>query len=642
MTEVFISYARSTEREAEQVERALAAEGYAVWRDSALPIHRVYAEVIEERLGHASAVVVLWSRDAVKSEWVRSEANRARELGKLVQISLDKTLPPMPFDQLHCADLQGWTGASAPGWTKVLESVAHLAGAEPAPRLLASHHHDLTVRPTRTEPLLAVLAFDNLSGDPDFLYFSDGVSDEILHTVAHTTDLRVVARSSSFQLRGAGKAAASVAAQLNATHLLDGSVRRSGERVRVTAQLIECAGQTTLWSDRFDRDLSDIFALQDEIAGAVAEALKSAFAPRDAGAIDAVAYDLYLRARELDPSRFSFDTQLLDEAVARAPGFLQAWESLTITHAANARYSLDAAAFPMRLAKMEAAAERALALDPRSVAAHFGKSMTAPICGAFLEAEQLLAQALSVAPTDAFILDGASAAAAVVGRNRVALAYVTQAYEVDPLHPLTAGWFAAQLATNGRHKAACARFDDAVARWPDNGFVRTTAIGKAIEMRDWARVDRYAAVPDDVGIYTAWVAVLVQAASEMRDWTPELSARHLSQNQAILAATGTIYLSPLGYLCGQGLTDEVYALVEQASFAHLFQPGGRLLTGDVAMSLLFEPSAQPLREDVRFVRLCGRLGLCDYWIATDRWPDCAEELAPFYDFRAEARIQVPA
>src|SRR5215471_13474136 len=112
------------------------------------------------------------------------------------------------------------------------------------------------VLPPPKEPLLAVLAFDNLSGDPEMTYFSDGVSEEIQETVARGSALKVIGKASSFQFRGADKAASNVGAALNATHILDGSVRRSGQRVRISAQLVECARSTTLWSNRFDRDLT--------------------------------------------------------------------------------------------------------------------------------------------------------------------------------------------------------------------------------------------------------------------------------------------------------------------------------------------------------------------------------------------------
>src|SRR5579862_2643489 len=110
MAEVFISYARSTEAQARQIADALRSLGHAVWRDDELPAHRAYAEVIEERLKSAKAVVVVWSAEAVKSQWVRAEANMAREAGTLVQLRLDGAVPPLPFNEIQCADLSGWNG----------------------------------------------------------------------------------------------------------------------------------------------------------------------------------------------------------------------------------------------------------------------------------------------------------------------------------------------------------------------------------------------------------------------------------------------------------------------------------------------------------------------------------------------------
>ena len=135
MSDVFISYARSTAKQAQRSPRPCAALGYSVWIDDDLPAHRTYSRVIEEQMTAAKAAVVIWSADAVQSEWVLSEANRAREDRKLVQVTTDKTRLPMPFDTIQCADLAGWTGdTEAPGWRKVVASIAELVGgAERAP-----------------------------------------------------------------------------------------------------------------------------------------------------------------------------------------------------------------------------------------------------------------------------------------------------------------------------------------------------------------------------------------------------------------------------------------------------------------------------------------------------------------------------
>src|SRR5947208_12135989 len=129
MADVFVSYARPDEPQAKRVADALRGHGYRVWRDDELPAHRAYSEVIEERLRSAKAVIVLWSVEATKSHWVCSVANVARSAGTLVQAVLDRSLPPMPFDQIQCADLTGWSGeAEATGWLKLVASVAELAG----------------------------------------------------------------------------------------------------------------------------------------------------------------------------------------------------------------------------------------------------------------------------------------------------------------------------------------------------------------------------------------------------------------------------------------------------------------------------------------------------------------------------------
>ena len=159
-------------------------------------------------------------------------------------------------------------------------------------------------------------------------------------------ELKVIGRGSSFHFRGPEKAAAHIARALKATHVLDGSVRRSGNKVRIAANLIECDGETTVWSERFDREVSDIFALQDEIAEAVAAALKVAFAPAlQAESIDPTAYTLYLKALEirnrglLAPATGTAVIELLEEGDApRAPKFARAWECLATMKAARFRF----------------------------------------------------------------------------------------------------------------------------------------------------------------------------------------------------------------------------------------------------------------------------------------------------------------
>ena len=134
MSHVFISYARSDEPLACLIADNLREDGFEVWRDDELPAHRGYAEVIEERVQGAKAVVVLWSAEAAKSQWVRAEADTARTALTLIQASLDGSVPPMPFNQIQCADLKNWDGQrTSPGWRKLVASVGELAGMPTTP-----------------------------------------------------------------------------------------------------------------------------------------------------------------------------------------------------------------------------------------------------------------------------------------------------------------------------------------------------------------------------------------------------------------------------------------------------------------------------------------------------------------------------
>ncbi len=493
--------------------------------------------------------------------------------------------------------------------------------------------------PPRTEPLLAVLAFDNLSGDPDFLYFSDGVSEEILHTVARRTGLKVVGRSSSFQLRGPDKAARRVADELGATHLLDGSVRRSGDQLRVTAQLVECASQTELWSDRFDRALTDIFALQDDIAAAIATALNAALAPAaPQGPIDPLAYDLYLRARVLMSGTMVFDIPLLEQAVARAPDFAQGWAMLAFARAVDLCWNRRAHAAPAEWAGMRAAADRALKLDPAAGIAYVALATGTAICGRYGEQQALIEQALAVLPNDPIVLVQACGFADTAGQSRSALAFAERAYEVDPYY--AAAFYAAALEATGRQDEGFAIYDRAVARWPDSLLICAAALRSAREAEDWERYARIRAqlAPE---IAAHWIlGGLDGMAATARSWTDATGAATIRRLHAELSQTGTVSMARLGLCCAHGLADEVYDILGQASFAHLFEDGGALPVGDFSFNVVFSPAYAALRADPRFVSLCDKLGLCDFWMASGAWPDCADDVG--YDLRAEARRLVEA
>ena len=364
MADVFISYARPDEPFAERVADALRVEGYGVWRDDELPAHRAYAEVIEERLKSAKAVVVLWSAEAAKSQWVRAEADTARSLGTLVQAVLDGAVPPLPFNQIQCANLSDWSGdTDAPGWRKLKASVTALAGNVPSATARTSSR--------RRSLCVCVLPFQNMSGDPEQEYFSDGISEDITTDLSKISALAVVARNTAFTFKGQSVDVTELARKLDVSHVLEGSVRKAGGRVRINAQLIDGATGEHLWAERYDRDLEDIFAIQDEISKAIVAALKLKLLPEEKKALErrgtnsAEAYNLYLLARQYwvtgnhgDPRREERVMRICSRAVEIDPYYAEAWALLSIAQS-NLRYG-----FGYEVDDGWAAAHAALAINP--------------------------------------------------------------------------------------------------------------------------------------------------------------------------------------------------------------------------------------------------------------------------------------
>ena len=181
---------------------------------------------------------------------------------------------------------------------------------------------------------IAVLPFVNMSSDKDQEYFSDGISEELLNLLAKIPKLRVISRSSAFSYKGKDVKLAQVAKELNVAHILEGSVRKAGNKVRITAQLIEARSDTHLWSNTWDRELDDIFAVQDEIAAAVVEQLKITLlgeAPK-AKEVNPEAYALFLQGRQLrrqsTPEAFEQAIALFQQALAIDPNYAAAWEQL--------------------------------------------------------------------------------------------------------------------------------------------------------------------------------------------------------------------------------------------------------------------------------------------------------------------------
>jgi TolB-like protein/tetratricopeptide (TPR) repeat protein len=395
MADVFISYAREDEARALSVARAVIAAGYEAWWDTHLPVHRVYSTVIEENLAAAKAVLVLWSEAAVQSDWVRAEAEVARAAKKLVQVALDDALPPLPFNQFQCADLADWSGAADdPQWRKVLAGLSELtgrpsgdAGAAPASAPSAMPHTTGLPLELPAKPSIAVLPFLNMSGDREQEYFADAVSEDIITALSRWRWFFVIARNSSFAYKGASIDVARVGRELGVRYVLEGSVRKVGERVRVNAQLVEAASATHIWAETFDRDLAHLLDMQDEITEQVVAAIEPAMRQSEGARLarkplaDLSALDCFQRGMwRLNKTNWHLEGGTRDdyhEALALFRKAIALDPDLPLGYVGLARVLYGGAIYGWTegprddLAASRDAARTAIGLDPRDALAHF-------------------------------------------------------------------------------------------------------------------------------------------------------------------------------------------------------------------------------------------------------------------------------
>jgi TolB-like protein/Flp pilus assembly protein TadD len=287
---------------------------------------------------------------------------------------------------------------------------------------------------------IAVLAFVNMSADPEQEYFSDGIAEELLNLLAKIPQLRVTSRSSAFSFKGKDIEVPEIARRLNVAHILEGSVRKAGNQVRITAQLIEAGSDTHLWSETYDRTLDDIFAIQDDIASDVVEQLKVTLlgeAPQ-VRETDPQVYALYLQARHLGdlgtPEGYEKAIELCQQALAIDPDYLAAWDELAsvyINQAARGGRPTDEG---FRLARE--AANKALAIDPDFALAHASLGWIAMAYdGDLAAAARHLERALALEPRNTDIINNATSLALSLGRLDESIALDEYLVGRDPVKP---------------------------------------------------------------------------------------------------------------------------------------------------------------------------------------------------------------
>jgi TolB-like protein/Flp pilus assembly protein TadD len=324
----------------------------------------------------------------------------------------------------------------------------------------------------RTEALLesygdrsiAVLPFVNMSADPEQDYFSDGISEELLNLLAQITELRVISRSSSFAFRNQKLEVTQIAERLNVSHVLEGSVRRSGNQLRITAQLIDARSDTHLWSQTYDRAMGDVFAIQDEISAAVVDQLKLRLlaGPPTSRPTDPDAYTLFLQGRHfLD--RFTEESlekagELYRQVLAIDPEYPPALKGLAEILANQAGLGL----IPLEgnVSRAWDLVLRAAELDPDYADAWSGiAQMHQYYSGDLVAAAENVARAVDLGPNQATIIGDAGGFARYLGRKELAVELMERQVRLDPVSSTAQFLLARALLDSGRLEEAIAEYD---------------------------------------------------------------------------------------------------------------------------------------------------------------------------------------
>lgn len=393
---VFLSYARPDRAQARRVAAALQDAGFTVWWDELIEGGASFASTIAEALDKADAVVVMWSQSSAESDWVRDEASQGRDRHRLVPLRLDGTRPPLGFRQYQSIDLSKWHGrANAPQFQAVVRAI-HAAVGRPAGPAKPPGKRGLSRRTMIAGGAaaglalvggavvvadkrglfggppgegIAVLPFKNLSGDPTQAYLSEGLTEEVRSALIRNAALRVMAATTSSIERKEDEEPAAFARRLGVSYLLDGSVRRAGDVIRISTILTDGSTGFGLWSDTIERRMSDIFAVEDEIARAVTDALSVRMAtarPAPGGTRNVSAYENYLRGKSL--YKQAKDEATDREALADFELAIAADPNFAMAHAARSRSLASIAARYAKADQLKSLYDQSIAAARRAVA----------------------------------------------------------------------------------------------------------------------------------------------------------------------------------------------------------------------------------------------------------------------------------
>ncbi len=556
-------------------------------------------------IGFPIAIVLAWAFDSTPEGMVRTGDAAPGELDALILAPASQRLP---------AGLMALAGVGllvAGTWwiarSTVPESSSGDATSAPAAVRLA-----LTDVADNSRPSLAVLPFMNMSSDPEQEYFSDGMTEEILNTLANIRELRVAGRTSAFAYKGENKDLREIGDELGVDYLIEGSVRKAGNSLRITAQLIDAADGSHLWSDQYDRSMEDVFAIQTEIAEAIADALTIPLGLTGDETLvtptgDLAAYDLYLAGRTKLRERGAAvgeAIQLFEAAIARDSTWAPAWAALAEAREVRVwyleTYDRDIPGdlqVPRFLAESEQAAIRALELDPSSASAIVALGSVHRDRGEWSEAENAYKRALALDPDNAEAYQQYAELLYNIGRVAEAVRFADRALVLDPA-PIRFSILYGALRYDGRPEEAAEVALLAMQRDPDAATVATWFQG----------AEALATRGDGEGAIAAF-----QKALRGMDWmdVPDTSSwwtEEAFEEWALGWAEGRVPVLPEGFPSFLGESELVRMGRPDSAMVEILSGGGWASLGLKFDPSIWRPELDSLRNDPRVQAAMASLG----------------------------------
>ncbi|MBV8681313.1 MAG: TIR domain-containing protein [Caulobacteraceae bacterium] len=502
MPDIFLSYSREDQATARRFAEAFAAEGLDVWWDVTLRSGEAYDEVTEAALKSAKAVVVLWSGVSTTSRWVRSEATLADRRGVLAPAMIEACERPIMFELTQTADLAHWQGEpDDPAWRGFVADVRRFIDQQEGVAPVALAPVAAPAPPKRGKrggaPSLAVLPFTNRSGLTEDEAFASGMVEDIVEALSRGVEVRVIASSAIARFRSGGVVdLEGLGRQLGVRYALEGNVRRSGQTLRVTTQLVEVAEGAVIWSERFDRPLDQLFDLQEalvlEVAGRLraqthrAEIERALRKPGDLTAWEAV-HRAVAAYRKMTPEALMLGLQEARRALEIAPDYAVAMA--LVAQAEGMIYNQLVPDNPAEVERIHGLAERAIALDPDNTVVLSTAAGALHNIGFPEESLAAAQRAVKLNPENEFGHQQCGISLTLLGRHDEALAAFAREVEAAPGHPAISHswlWNAFCHVRADRWEEAVVVYDRLLDLTPNNAAPN---IGKAVCCQHLGRLE---------------------------------------------------------------------------------------------------------------------------------------------------------